>query len=33
MIGKYIRPDLVCFDCFGDFAVMRDGAGDRAGSV
>lgn len=27
--GKYIRPDLVCFGCFGDAAIMRDrGAGD-----
>lgn len=24
MTGKYIRPDLVCFDCFGDSAIMRD---------
>lgn len=22
--GKYIRPDLVCFGCFGDVAIMRD---------
>lgn len=22
--GKYIRPDLVCFGCFGDAAIMRD---------
>lgn len=21
---KYIRPDLVCFGCFGDAAIMRD---------
>lgn len=32
--GKYIRPDLVCFGCFGDAAIMKDrGVGDRAGSV
>jgi len=22
--GKYIRPDLVCFGCFGDATIMRD---------
>ena len=22
--GKYIRPDLVRFGCFGDAAIMRD---------
>lgn len=22
--GKYIRPDLVCFGCFGDVAIMRE---------
>lgn len=25
--GKYIRPDLVCFGCFGDAAIMRDRGG------
>lgn len=22
--GKHIRPDLVCFGCFGDAAIMRE---------